>query len=602
MRTVVRHTTVRMLEGRGANKCMDELETQRRRVAGLVSVWESESPMSTLRRACLVAWILVLGGCGARGDGSAPTEAETLDRVSGALPTASVDTRYGPVVGISFDGVHVFRGIPYAAPPMGEHRWRPPKPPTPWIEPLQAERFGAACPQQLSERFPAWAREHLAHTGISEDCLTLNIWRPAELSAGALPVMVHIHGSSWKYASSSWPLWTGDSLAREGVIVVSFNYRLGLLGRFAHPALSRAQAGELLANYATMDQIAALEWVRDNIASFGGDPGNVTLFGHSAGGTSVAFLMVTPRSEGLFHRAIVQSGGVLLDGSRRLSELGPEGPVRASMEQVGLEMAKHFGIRGSDSEIVAALRALQPQELVDYLPTETLLNPVVDGDLIPDDIARLFEQGRQHAVPFISGATSWEWNQIARPPLIAKWFMAGALLEGLGAEDLKPLPRSWTRVGASQQWFNNGVFFTPMRFLAKMMGRTQAPAWHYHVTYQQTAIRGSYPGAPHGLDVRFLFGHLKESPEFNSPEPIELSQEDLRFGNTLRTYWLNFARTGDPNGAGLPHWPRFDPAAGSDLTLELGSNIQTRENLKQRMADALERRALARRARFESPD
>ncbi|MGI9627842.1 MAG: carboxylesterase/lipase family protein [Longimicrobiales bacterium] len=518
-----------------------------------------------------------------------------------ANPHLAVETHQGPVRGVLENDIVAFKGIPYAAPPVGDLRWRPPQPPDPWSDTLLADTYGHACPQPIRRSTPEWGREYLDEVGISEDCLTLNVWRPAEQGDESLPVTVYIHGSGWKYAASSWPVWTGENLAREDLVVVNFNYRLGLMGRFAHPALSRLEGDDLLANYNILDQIAVLEWVQENIAEFGGDPNRVTLFGHSAGGVSVNFLMATPRSEGLFHGAIAQGSGVQIDRTRHLSEPGVPGPAEQSLEAIGLDIAEEFGVSGgSDEEIVRRLRAIPADELNAYLKPEIVLNPVVDGDLLPDDLPVLFEKGLQHDVPYITGVSDWEWNQIDNVPLIAKWFLAKPMLAGLDDEDLELFSDQRTRIGLSQQWFNNGVFFVPSRYLAKQMKTVPAAARMYHVTYRQTAIRSddAFAGAPHGLEVPFLFGHLRERPEFSRPEPVELTAEDFRFGEIVRAYWVNFAKTGDPNGPGLPEWPEFNPDNGRDITLDLGTEVIARDNFKRDLAEHIERRALERRARF----
>jgi para-nitrobenzyl esterase len=510
-----------------------------------------------------------------------------------------VSTDLGPVVGQRVAGaVDRFLGIPFAAAPAGDLRWRPPVDPRPWEEPRPAVDYGARCPQTLKESAPDWLRAHFAVVPMAEDCLSLNVWTPAERD-GPLPVMVYIHGGNMVFGSGSLPLYDGGVFARDGVVLVTINYRLGYLGRFAHPALTATQAGEPLVNYGVMDQIAALKWVQRNIAAFGGDPGNVTIFGHSAGGVSVNFLMVSPLAKGLFHRAIAQGSGVLLDRSRHAFEPGPIGPVHQSFQDVGVDLAAHFGLGAEATPATAAqLRALTPAQILEYQNSRQIsFAPAVDGTVIPDDLAEIFERGEQHDVPYIGGANSWEWNQIAvGVPLIGQWFLAGALLEGLNDDDLAPFDDQWTRIGVSQRWFAEGLFLTSTRYLAKQMANVSSPAWLFHVTFVQESLRDELPGAVHGMEVPFLFGNLREHPEYQRPETVPLTAADHAWGDTLRAYWVAFARSGDPNGTGRPAWPAYEP--DSDLALELGSAIVPRPAPDAQTLDYLESRALARRAAF----
>ncbi len=509
-----------------------------------------------------------------------------------------IDT--GELQGVVEDGVAIFSGIPYALPPVGELRWRPPQPAAAWDGVRDASQFGHVCPQR-SGLYPEWVDAHFAAAGRNEDCLTLNIWTPVERGADPLPVMFYMHGGNMQYGAGSVPVYDGRILANQGVVLVTINYRIGYLGRFAHPAMTRAQSTEPLVNYGLFDQIAALEWVQRNISAFGGDPDDVTIFGHSAGGVSVNFLMTTPQSKGLFHKAIAQGSGVLLDRSQHAFERGPPGPVGQSREDVGVDFVEHFEIEAdSDEELLVALRALPWEPIVEYQTKKQIaFGPVIDGRVVVDHVARVFERGEQHDVPYIGGAADWEWSQISGIPLIGKWFVGGQLLEGLSDEDLAPFDDQWTRIGLSQRWFAEGLFLTSTRYLGKQMANVSSPAWLYHVTYVQTNLRGEVPGAGHGIEIPFIFGHVREHPEWQRPRQMSgrvVTDEDLEWGRMVRSYWLNFARTGNPNGPGLPEWPRYDPA--SDLTMELGEDIVPRQGLYKETLDYLEKRALIRRQNF----
>ncbi len=511
----------------------------------------------------------------------------------------------GAIKGSAANGVAAFRGIPYAAPPVGELRWRAPQSVKKWAGIRDATRNGHVCPQPL-DRYGDWADSAIRQAGLSEDCLTLNVFTPAELPEDPLPVMFYIHGGNMQFGSAAIPLYSGEILATKGVVLVVINYRLGYFGRFGHPALTKLQADEPLVNYGLMDQIAALEWVRDNIAAFGGDPGNVTIFGHSAGGVSVNYLMTTSQSRGLFHKAIAQGSGVLIDRSLHAFVDTPRGLTGKSSETIGLELAAEFGITPQntpdDMEVVRKLRQLPWADIIAYQKkVQRPFNPVIDGKLVADNLAEVFERGEQHDVPYIGGANSWEWNQIANLPLIGKWFLGGALLEGLSDEDLAIFDDAWTRIGLSQRWFSDGLFLTSTRYLAKQMANVNSPAWHFHVTYRQTAIRDQVPGAGHGVEMPGLFANLDEHPEYQRPaEAVEHapSAEDLAWSDMVRSYWLNFAKTGNPNGRGLPEWPEYEPA--TDLTQELGVETGPRANLNKVTLDFLEQRALVRRQRLDA--
>jgi para-nitrobenzyl esterase len=518
--------------------------------------------------------------------------------------TKLVQVDSGLLSGSVSDGLEVFRGIPYAAPPVGDLRWRVPQLVVPWEGEHESARNGHACSQPLNI-YPDWADAAIEEAGVDEDCLTLNIWAPAARGKEPLPVMFYIHGGNMQYGSAVMPIYNGEALSRQGVVLVVINYRLGYMGRFGHPALTREQSDEPLINYGVFDQIAALEWVQRNIAAFGGNPDNVTIFGHSAGGVSVNVLMTTPQSKGLFHKAIAQGSGVLLDRTQHGFNTLPRGLTGLASEQVGAELAQNFNIDPegdmSDAAQVAALRALTWQEILDYQQgVQRPFNPVVDTKVVADHVAQVFERGEQHDVPYIGGANSWEWNQIADIPLIGKWFLGGALIEGLSDEDLAIFDDKYTRIGLSQRWFHEGIFLASTRYLAKQMKNVSSPAWHYHVTFVQEAIRGEVPGAAHGVEMPAVFGSLAEHPEYQRPRLAAQhapSPADLKWADDVRSYWINFAKTGDPNGPGLPEWPKYD--GQTDLTQDLGVTIEARQHLNKDTLDYLEQRALVRRQGFD---
>ena len=518
-------------------------------------------------------------------------------RAQDSVPTVNITQ--GALAGVLDNAIEIYRGIPFAAPPIGALRWRPPRPPSGWDGVRAADKFGAMCPQTPRDSYPQWLKDHFVAVGMSEDCLSLNVWTPAERGDAALPVMFYIHGGNMKFGSGSYPVYDGSVLAGAGIVLVTINYRVGFLGRFAHPAMTRSQSGEMLVNYGLMDQIAALEWVQKNIGAFGGDPANVTIFGHSAGGVSVNHLMVTPPSKGLFQKAIAQGSAISIDWQRHAFERGIPGPSAPSWEDVGEDFVEHFEIRGTDAEILTALRAFPLEPMLDYQRRQMItFNPAVDGTLIPDEVARLFEQGRQHDVPYIAGANSWEWNQIAGAPLIAKWFLATGFLEGLTDEDLSVFDDQWTRIGVSQRWFAEALFLTSTRYLGKQHAIVASPAWLYHVTFVPENLQGEVPGAAHGVEVPFIFGHVRARPEFHRPKVVPLTDEDLTWGDTVRDYWISFAKTGNPNGAGRPEWPEYETE--SDRMLDLGAEITARQGMNKDTLDYLEARAMVRRAAFEA--
>lgn len=495
-----------------------------------------------LGRLKTLALICLLPGCAQMQPGQAQTAPQ-------------VETGLGAVAGERRGEAEVFWGLPYAAPPTGEARWRPPAPAAPWEGMRQATEKPAICPQSLRE-------VHAPIRGATrqdEDCLYLNVWRPEGTGPeDRLPVMVWIHGGNFRSGAGSWDIYDGHAFTSRDTILVTLNYRLGVLGRFAHPALLEEQPDGPWANYALMDQVAALEWIQGNIPAFGGDPENVTLFGYSAGGVSINYLMTAPAAEGLFHRAISQSGGIQVEGSRELLEPGVE-RLRKPLIEEGIEMAD--SLRAPTLE---ELRAMPVDLLIEWQDENIIgsLNPVRDGVLIPQSVGRAFAEGNIHGVDYLAGATDWEASLIAGvaiPPM--------AIL-GL-VSDLDSVRAAYPGLddaALAQAWFADNTFVGPARFLAHEHARHEkGRTWLYSFEYVAEAVRGSVPGAAHSNDVPYVFESLPGKNRGLSPEDI--TDSDRAFAALMADYWTQFARTGDPNGPGLPDWPAHQPARDAWMRL-----------------------------------
>lgn len=483
--------------------------------------------------------------------------------------TPPVRTLLGQVAGSTEDGISVFRGIPYAAPPVGALRWRPPQAAIPWRGVREATVFGPACAQKPGNGPYALAGP------FSEDCLTLNISTPDVAARKPLPVMFWIHGGSARTGAGSEPMSDGTALARRGVVVVTINYRLDRLGWFAHPALSAEFPAEPKANYGWMDMVAALRWVQRNIRSFGGDPKQVTLFGESAGAIAVITLMTTPSSKGLFARAIAESGTGDIERVRYLSARNGDEPAA---EDDGLAMAERFGIANDDTA-PDRLRSLPWQEIVDYgaKSQRVTMHPIVDGVFLPRPAAGVFAAGAQHRVPLLTGTNSWEEVLMGRaPPNL------GNILNGVPVDDARAAYPGLDDTALARLWFADATMHAPSRFIAAQMERVATPAFSYYFSYEPEASRGKMPGVPHGAEVLYVFNTLSET--YLGP----ISAADRAMASLVGDYWVAFARTGDPNGPGRPFWPPY--TASAPQTLELGVDVAPRpHHLQDRLAAHLRR-------------
>ncbi len=480
-------------------------------------------------------------------------------------PTITIDS--GVVEGVRLEHVERFLGIPYAEPPVGELRWRAPRPARSWDGVRRASEFGDDCVQNR----PFWDRTQ-SQRPSSEDCLTLSVWRPADSVGGPLPVMVWIHGGGFVMGSSSQSALDGGAIASRGVVVVSFNYRLGRFGFFAHPALSAAQTDEPLGNYGFMDQLAALRWVQRNIAAFGGDPSNVTIFGQSAGGTSVLQLMVMEDARGLFHRAIAQSSAGRDDWPRLAASTR-----RPGAEAIGERFAREAGLRDATPEALRALSADEIRGRLDLVNTEedTFSGPIVDGRLINGSAADGFAAGRQARIPLMIGFTS---NELGALPGILRNPLANRFAERLGLERRAIETLYGGRSAFRRGFVSDFPFAEPARHIAQLSAASGAPTFLYVFDYVGEAARARADGASHTSDVPYLFASMDQIWEGVSA--ADRAQSDL-----IIDHWTAFARSGDPNVDGRVRWNAY---ANDSVAHWFGNAGPVERPLNTRVLDAIE--------------
>jgi para-nitrobenzyl esterase len=471
-----------------------------------------------------------------------------------AAPRVTLDV--GTIEGAQDGAVESFKGIRFAAPPIGDWRWRAPRPAQPWTGVQQATRFGADCMQTpFAEDMAPLA------TQPAEDCLFLNAWRPAGTGAGAgLPVVVWIYGGGFVNGGASPAVYHGESFAKNGIVFVSFNYRIGHFGYFAFPELTRLDADHgLLGNYGHMDQLEALRWVQRNIAALGGNPNNVTIIGESAGGASAVALMTSPLAAALFHKAIVMSGGGrgLLDGNRFVSQDTARMP---SGETLGLRLARMHNIDGDGRAALAALRALPAEALARGLSIPTLersrdvfSGQMLDGRLVVDATAVL-TSAQWAKVPVITGTTA---NEVGNVPAATKqdaWAHFGP--DAIAAEAAHDADRGASLAVISANIGMDRKMHEPARFLAGVIGGEGLPGYLYRFSYVASSARGRWlSGAPHASDIPYFLGRLSASYGVS----VEGDHDMARIAHQ---YVVNFARHGDPNGAGLPRWDVFAQNSG----------------------------------------
>jgi para-nitrobenzyl esterase len=433
----------------------------------------------------------------------------------------TIDT--GAMIGAQEGDTLVFKGIPYAAPPVGPMRWRPPAKPAAWRGTRDATHYGFACPQGSEHKEP-WAQVG----SMSEDCLFLNVWRPAR--PGKYPVMVFVHGGGFTYGAAGVPLYNGAGLAARGAVIVTINYRLGRLGFFAHPALTRENPDGQLGNYAIMDQVAALQWVKRNIAKLGGNAGNVTIFGESAGAGSVQILMGSPVSVGLFHKAISESGA----GSSALFPIRG-GPFNA--EKIGQSWTDSLGLKN------ATVEQLRSIPLADVVKNGRAF-PFIDGKVVVRSPGDPFYRNAEMRVPLIIGGNSNESSLGGMTEAAAKSLLGDdfpALLQGYLSMTGKPEP------AAAIDLAEEAGFVLPSFALADQHAAAGNKTFVYYFDQVPVDQRGSATGTDHGGELEYIFG--------TRPAGQRWDAQDAAVSKMMGDYWVRFAQAGDPNIGTAPRWP-----------------------------------------------
>jgi para-nitrobenzyl esterase len=493
-------------------------------------------------------------------------------QASGLCAKLTVKIDSGKIQGMAGadPSIRVFEGIPFAAPPVGDLRWRAPQPVARWKGVRKTDAFGPRCTQGN-----IFGDMVFRDKGPSEDCLYLNVWTPAKSKHDHLPVMVWIYGGGFEAGATSEPRQDGENLAKKGVVVVSGNYRLGVFGFFSDPELTAESGRHASGNYGLMDQVAVLEWVKKNIAAFGGDPNNATIFGESAGAFSVSALMASPPAQGLFQKAIGESGAMLGAGPQLHSS-----PTLAESEQAGEKFAKAIG-----APTLAELRAIPAEKLL-HLQESKKANfwPNIDGYVLPEDVYNIFAEGKQSHAPLLAG-----WNKdeasfsLFYGPKTTAENLEDRIKKQFGSEAdeaMKFYPHA-TEAEARQSTEDlASEFFTvydTWKWLDMQLKTGDAPVYRYLFTRTPPEppgeMDGKVPvvdlGARHSADIEYVFKTIDWKKNVPN-QPV-----DYKLSDAMATYWSNFAKTGDPNGSNLPTWPAYD-AKGNYQVMILGKDIHAR--------------------------
>jgi para-nitrobenzyl esterase len=503
---------------------------------------------------------------------------------TGGFAAAQVSTASGPVEGAqSADGaIRVFRGIPFAAPPVGDARWKAPAPVAPWTTPRKTAVFGARCAQG-----PIFG-DMIFRDEMSEDCLYVNVWTPAKKSGEKLPVMFWIHGGGFQAGSASEPRQDGEHLARKGVVVVSANHRLGVFGFLSHPDLTKESGKNASGNYGLLDQIAALEWVQRNIAAFGGDPGNVTIFGESAGSFAVSALVASPLAKRLVHKAIGESGAFFTMGGA----LAPQ--TLSGAEGQGATFAK--GLGAAD---IAALRAKTTDEVLQAALKGRWFSPIVDGYVLPKTVAEIYAGAEHNPVPLLAG---WNADEIRASVTLAKVKPTAASFEaearkryGASADAILKAYAATTDAEAIESAAalasDNFIGYATWKWIQAHAAAGKAPVYRFSfdrkipvaadAKVNGVAVTAADMGARHAGEIEYVFGTLDSVPK------VTWEPADRTLSEQMMTYWSNFARTGDPNGKGVPRWEKYNAATGAGVQ-HLDTSIRSAPDANRARYEALD--------------
>jgi para-nitrobenzyl esterase len=474
-----------------------------------------------------------------------------------AADDLTIKTDKGKIHGkMSDEGqVRTFLGVPYAAPPVGPLRWKAPQPAEKWKGVREATSFGSRCMQPN-----IYQDMRFRDPGASEDCLTLNVWAPVHDKHVKVPVMVWIFGGGFVAGATSEPRQDGEHLAHKGVIVVSMNYRLGLFGFFVHPGLAAESAQHAAGNYGLMDQTAALRWVKKNIGAFGGDADNVTLFGESAGSFSVSAQMASPLAQGLFAHAIGESGAAFYSRGISFAPLADR-----------LTSDPAYALAAFGTSDLAALRAMSANDLMQKMATQTSPGrgptaPDVDGYFLPESVPQIYKEGKQAHIPLLAGWNRDEPSALAvnypQPPTVASFQQTAEKSFGArSAEFLQVYPDGTDAEAVRSAIDFNGdsfIAFSTWQWLEAQAATGGAAVYRYH--FERPAPADKYhpagSGAFHSDEIEYVFGNL------NSRVDAVWQPEDQKLSDLIETYWTNFARSGNPNGAGAPEWPQYNQGDG----------------------------------------